>query len=186
MPSPIGDRVTIGVTAVVMSGVVIEDGAMVSAGAVVPKDTRIGAVECGVAFRLENFCTAEVPKSRKSLGGSLPVRPLVLGAIKKKAGLRRPFFARKGNYKSSSIILVRRTAPAPRRAMRAQQCKCTGFRDGKVLVGVSLEGNCDISVGVPKLHVSAPTARRAIPAGYVIPEAEGSRFGVVPHRSGLI
>ena len=41
----IGDRVTIGATAVIMSGVTIGDDAMVSAGAVVIKDTRIGAGE---------------------------------------------------------------------------------------------------------------------------------------------
>ncbi len=41
----IGNNVTIGATAVVMSGVVIGDGAIVSAGAVVTKDCRIGAGE---------------------------------------------------------------------------------------------------------------------------------------------
>lgn len=41
----IGDTVTIGATAVVMAGVHIGDHAMVSAGAVVTKDTRIGAGE---------------------------------------------------------------------------------------------------------------------------------------------
>ena len=40
-----GNDVTIGATAVVMSGVQIGDGAIVSAGAVVLKDTRIGAGE---------------------------------------------------------------------------------------------------------------------------------------------
>jgi acetyltransferase-like isoleucine patch superfamily enzyme len=40
-----GDNVTIGATAVVMSGVRIGDGAIVSAGAVVPKDTHIGPGE---------------------------------------------------------------------------------------------------------------------------------------------
>ena len=41
----VGDNVTIGATAVVMSGVTIGDGAIVSAGAVVPKDTQIGPAE---------------------------------------------------------------------------------------------------------------------------------------------
>lgn len=41
----IGDTVTIGATAVVMAGVHIGDHAIVSAGAVVTKDTRIGAGE---------------------------------------------------------------------------------------------------------------------------------------------
>lgn len=41
----IGDNVTIGATAVVMSGVCIGDGAIVSAGSVVLKDTRIGPNE---------------------------------------------------------------------------------------------------------------------------------------------
>ncbi|ENO85190.1 MULTISPECIES: DapH/DapD/GlmU-related protein [Thauera] len=41
----IGDGVTIGAMAVVMSGVAIGDGAIVSAGAVVLKDTKIGAGE---------------------------------------------------------------------------------------------------------------------------------------------
>jgi hypothetical protein len=41
----IGDNVTIGATAVVMSGVHIGDGAIVSAGAVVLKDTQIGPHE---------------------------------------------------------------------------------------------------------------------------------------------
>jgi acetyltransferase-like isoleucine patch superfamily enzyme len=41
----VGDNVTIGATAVVMSGVRIGDGAIVSAGSVVVKDTRIGARE---------------------------------------------------------------------------------------------------------------------------------------------
>jgi len=40
-----GDNVTIGATAVVMSGVTIGDGAIVSAGALVLKDTRIGPGE---------------------------------------------------------------------------------------------------------------------------------------------
>ena len=41
----IGDKVTIGACAIVMSGVSIGDGAIVSAGAVVLKDTRIAAGE---------------------------------------------------------------------------------------------------------------------------------------------
>ena len=41
----IGDNVTIGAAAVIMSGVQIGDGAIVSAGAVVLKDSRIGAGE---------------------------------------------------------------------------------------------------------------------------------------------
>lgn len=41
----IGDNVTIGAMAVVMSGVTIADGAIVSAGAVVTKGTRIGPAE---------------------------------------------------------------------------------------------------------------------------------------------
>jgi len=41
----VGDNVTIGATAVVMSGVQIGDGAIVSAGAVVLKDTQIGPNE---------------------------------------------------------------------------------------------------------------------------------------------
>ena len=41
----VGDNVTIGATAVVMSGVQIGDGAIVSAGAVVLKDTQIGPGE---------------------------------------------------------------------------------------------------------------------------------------------
>lgn len=41
----IGDDVTIGATAVIMSGVSIGDGAIVSAGSVVLKDTRIGPHE---------------------------------------------------------------------------------------------------------------------------------------------
>lgn len=44
-PIRVGDNVTIGATAVVMSGVVIGDGAIVSAGALVLKDTRIGPGE---------------------------------------------------------------------------------------------------------------------------------------------
>jgi acetyltransferase-like isoleucine patch superfamily enzyme len=40
-----GDNVTIGATAVIMSGVSIGDGAIVSAGSVVLKDTRIGPGE---------------------------------------------------------------------------------------------------------------------------------------------
>lgn len=40
-----GDNVTIGATAVVMSGVQIGDGAIISAGSVVLKDTRIGPNE---------------------------------------------------------------------------------------------------------------------------------------------
>lgn len=41
----VGDGVTIGASAVIMSGVTIGDGAIVSAGAVVLKDTTIGAGE---------------------------------------------------------------------------------------------------------------------------------------------
>ena len=41
----VGDNVTIGATAVIMSGVSIGDGAIVSAGAVVLKDTHIGPGE---------------------------------------------------------------------------------------------------------------------------------------------
>jgi len=41
----VGDNVTIGATAVIMSGVTIGDGAIVSAGSVVLKDTRIGPGE---------------------------------------------------------------------------------------------------------------------------------------------
>jgi acetyltransferase-like isoleucine patch superfamily enzyme len=41
----IGDNVTIGATAVIMSGVTIADGAIISAGALVLKDTRIGPNE---------------------------------------------------------------------------------------------------------------------------------------------
>ncbi|MFN0316482.1 MAG: acyltransferase [Burkholderiales bacterium] len=41
----VGDNVTIGATAVIMSGVSIGDGALVSAGSVVLKDTVIGAGE---------------------------------------------------------------------------------------------------------------------------------------------
>lgn len=41
----VGDNVTIGATAVVMSGVTIADGAIVSAGALVLKDTHIGPGE---------------------------------------------------------------------------------------------------------------------------------------------
>jgi len=41
----VGDNVTIGATAVIMSGVHIGDGAIISAGAVVPKDTQIGPGE---------------------------------------------------------------------------------------------------------------------------------------------
>lgn len=41
----IGDNVTIGATAVIMSGVSVGDGAIVSAGAVVLKDTQIGPGE---------------------------------------------------------------------------------------------------------------------------------------------
>lgn len=41
----VGDNVTIGATAVVMSGVTIGDGAIVSAGALVLKDTQIGPGE---------------------------------------------------------------------------------------------------------------------------------------------
>ncbi|MEO8938165.1 MAG: DapH/DapD/GlmU-related protein [Burkholderiaceae bacterium] len=50
----IGDNVTVGAHAVVMSGVRIGDGAIVSAGAVVGKGTRIGAGEVwgGVPARL--------------------------------------------------------------------------------------------------------------------------------------
>lgn len=50
----IGNNVTIGATAVVMSGVTIGDGAIVSAGAVVTKDTHIGSREIwgGIPARL--------------------------------------------------------------------------------------------------------------------------------------
>lgn len=50
----IGDNVTIGATAVVMSGVIIGDGAIVSAGAVVTKGTHIGPGEIwgGIPARL--------------------------------------------------------------------------------------------------------------------------------------
>lgn len=50
----IGNNVTIGAMAVIMSGVSIGDGAIVSAGAVVTKDTRIGTGEIwgGVPARL--------------------------------------------------------------------------------------------------------------------------------------
>ena len=41
----VGNNVTIGATAVIMSGVTIGDGAIVSAGAIVLKDTRIGPGE---------------------------------------------------------------------------------------------------------------------------------------------
>lgn len=41
----VGDNVTIGATAVIMSGVNIGDGAIISAGAVVPKNTHIGPGE---------------------------------------------------------------------------------------------------------------------------------------------
>lgn len=41
----VGNNVTIGATAVVMSGVCIGDGAIISAGAVVPKNTQIGPNE---------------------------------------------------------------------------------------------------------------------------------------------
>lgn len=41
----VGNNVTIGATAVIMSGVRIDDGAIVCAGAVVPKDTHIAAGE---------------------------------------------------------------------------------------------------------------------------------------------
>lgn len=53
-PVRIGDDVTIGAHAVVMPGVEIDDGAVVSVGAVVTKDTRIGAAEIwgGVPARL--------------------------------------------------------------------------------------------------------------------------------------
>lgn len=53
-PIVIGDGVTIGAMAVVMSGVTIGDGAIVSAGAVVGKDTRIGPGEIwgGVPARM--------------------------------------------------------------------------------------------------------------------------------------
>lgn len=44
-PIEIGDNVTIGAKAVIMAGVRIDDGAMVSAGAVVRKDTHIAARE---------------------------------------------------------------------------------------------------------------------------------------------
>lgn len=44
-PVRAGDNVTIGATAVIMSGVTIGDGAIVSAGSVVLKDTTIGANE---------------------------------------------------------------------------------------------------------------------------------------------
>ena len=53
-PIVMGDNVTIGATAVIMSGVTIGDDAIVSAGAVVAKDTRIGPGEIwgGVPARL--------------------------------------------------------------------------------------------------------------------------------------
>ncbi|MBL0059680.1 MAG: hypothetical protein IPP35_11390 [Elusimicrobia bacterium] len=41
----IGDRVTIGVNAVILAGVTIGEGAIVAAGSVVPKFTRIGQGE---------------------------------------------------------------------------------------------------------------------------------------------
>ncbi len=44
-PIRIGDDVTIGAKAVIMPGVVIENGAIVAVGAVVPKDTHIGSRE---------------------------------------------------------------------------------------------------------------------------------------------
>lgn len=44
-PVRIGDNVTIGATAVIMAGVKIGDGSIISAGAVVTKDSCIGAAE---------------------------------------------------------------------------------------------------------------------------------------------
>ena len=44
-PITIGDKVTIGAHSVVLSDVTIEDGAIVAAGAVVPKGSRIGSQE---------------------------------------------------------------------------------------------------------------------------------------------
>jgi len=51
----IGNDVTIGATAVIMSGVTIGDGAIVAAGAVVTKDSKIGAREVwgGVPAKLQ-------------------------------------------------------------------------------------------------------------------------------------
>ena len=61
----VGDNVTIGAQAIVMSGVEIADGAIVSAGAVVRKDTRIGAGEVwgGCPARL---LKAAQPKSERA------------------------------------------------------------------------------------------------------------------------
>ncbi|MCB0342824.1 MAG: hypothetical protein KDD59_11300 [Bdellovibrionales bacterium] len=44
-PVKIGNHVTIGTKAIIMAGVTISDGALVAAGAVVPKNTHIGANE---------------------------------------------------------------------------------------------------------------------------------------------
>lgn len=62
----IGHEVTIGATAVVMSGVRIGDGAIVSAGAVVNKGTHIGPGEIwgGVPARLIKRRSDEVPAAR--------------------------------------------------------------------------------------------------------------------------
>jgi hypothetical protein len=50
----LGNDITVGLRAIIMPGVVIEDGAVVAAGAVVTKDTRIGAGEVwgGIPARL--------------------------------------------------------------------------------------------------------------------------------------
>ena len=60
-PIRIGDNVTIGAKAIVMSDVVIGDDAIVSAGAVVTKGTRIGAGEIwgGIPARLLRRQTAD-------------------------------------------------------------------------------------------------------------------------------
>ena len=57
----IGNNVTVGATAVIMSDVAVGDGAIISAGAIVTKGTRIGAGEVwgGVPARLLKRATVE-------------------------------------------------------------------------------------------------------------------------------
>jgi carbonic anhydrase/acetyltransferase-like protein (isoleucine patch superfamily) len=83
-PVRIGDRVTIGVNAVIFAGTTIGDGAVVAAGAVVPKFSRIGenAIWAGIPARPigrtdeertsgPSFATASIAASARLVAGLL-------------------------------------------------------------------------------------------------------------------
>lgn len=69
-PVRIGHNVTIGAMAIVMSGVTIEDNAIVSAGAVVRKGTHIGRGEIwgGMPARRLGYCSGFEPKQSQAAG----------------------------------------------------------------------------------------------------------------------